>query len=140
MRNSHIAPLITHGAIILIAVVQIVIGVVFMIFPGAFPAALGLPPAPPWTDWMFAMLGARALGFAYGILVARRDLRANATWLIAMVIVQALDWMATIFSVFAGKVTLMQVSTASFLPLLFIAVLAAELLRQRMVDPRIQAR
>ncbi|MGO9672763.1 MAG: hypothetical protein ACLPSF_01080 [Methylocella sp.] len=85
---------------------------------------------------MFAMLGARALGFAYGMIVALRDIRRNASWLAAMIIVQALDWIATILAVLAGKVTLLQVSTASFLPLLFIAALAAELLRQRRFEPR----
>jgi hypothetical protein len=131
MRNTSTSSRVARATILLIAVVQIVLGVLFLLFPAAFPVALGLPPAPRWTDWMFATLGARALGFAYGMLVARRDLVKNASWLVAMIVVQALDWGATVFSVFAGKVTLMQVSTASVLPLLFIAALLWELSRQR---------
>lgn len=131
MQYNRNPSLVARAAIILVAIVQIVLGVIFIVIPGAFPAVLGLPPAPPWTDWMFAMLGARALGFAYGMLVALGDLRRHSSWLVAMIIVQAIDWIGTILAVQSGKVTLAQVSTASFLPLVFIVALAAELLRQR---------
>ena len=120
-----------RATILFVAIVQVVLGLVFLAAPGAFPAALGLPPAPAWTDWMFAMLGARALGFAYGMVVAQRDLARNASWLVAMILVQAIDWVATIASVVAGKVTLAQVSTASFLPLIFIAILGGHILQGR---------
>lgn len=136
ISNARGASLLTRGTITLIAGVQIALGLIFLLSPGQFATLLGLPPAPAWTDWMFAMLGARALGFAYGMIVALRDIRRNASWLAAMIIVQALDWIATILAVLAGKVTFLQVSTASFLPLLFIAALAAELLRQRRSEPR----
>lgn len=61
MQNARSPSLLTRGTIIFIAMVQIILGVVFILSPGAFPAALGLPAAPAWTDWMFAMLGGRAL-------------------------------------------------------------------------------
>ncbi len=122
---------LTRGVIILIAVAQIILGAMFLLAPGSFPALLGLPAAPAWTDWMFAMLGARALGFAYGMLIAQRDVVRYASWLVAMIIVQALDWVATLVALTAGKVTLAQVSTAPFLPILFVAVMAAALLRGR---------
>ena len=66
---------------------------------------------------MFAMLGARALGFAYGMLIAQRDVVRYASWLVAMIIVQALDWVATLVALTAGKVTLAEVSTTPFLPI-----------------------
>jgi hypothetical protein len=135
MRNTHDSSLFTRGILVFIAIVQIILGAVFLLSPGAFPALLGFPAAPAWTDWMFAMLGARALGFAYGMIVAQSDLRRHASWLIAMIGVQALDWIATVLAVYAGKVTLTQVSTASFLPILFIAVIAAELMRRRATEP-----
>ena len=83
---------------------------------------------------MFGMLGARALGFAYGAALALRDARAHTSWLVAIILVQALDWGATIIALVAGKVTLFQVSTASFLPLVFIGVLGAEVLRRRALN------
>lgn len=121
----------TRAVIIFIAIVQIILGVLFLVSPGAFAASLGLPPAPAWTDWMFAMFGARALGFAFGMLVAQRDIARHASWLSAMIVVQALDWIATILALVQGKVTLAQVSTAPFLPILFIAVLGWALWRRR---------
>jgi hypothetical protein len=124
-------PLFTKATIVLIAMVQIALGVIFTLSPGTFPAVMDLPAAPAWTDWIFAQFGARALGFAFGMLLALRDTRRYASWIAAMIGVQAIDWIATILAVTAGKVTLAQVSTAAFLPILFIAVLAAELRRQR---------
>ncbi len=131
MSSSNAPSLLTRGTIALVAVVQIVLGILFTFRPGLFPAMLGLPSAPAWTDWMFAMLGARAFGFAFGMIVALGDLRRHASWLSAMILVQAVDWIATITSVLAGKLTIAQVSTASFLPIAFIGVIAAELIRQR---------
>lgn len=121
---------IARGVIALILIVQLVLGVVFTFAPQAFAHALGLPPAPAWTDWMFAQFGARALGFAYGMRLALRDPRANAGWLRAMVLVQAIDWLGTLAALFAGKVTWLQTSTAPFLPVLFVVVLVLELRRQ----------
>lgn len=121
---------IARGVIVLILIVQLVLGVVFTFAPQAFAHLLGLPPAPAWTDWMFAQFGARALGFAYGMRLALRDPRANAGWLRAMVLVQAIDWLGTLAALFAGKVTWLQTSTAPFLPVLFVVVLVLELRRQ----------
>ncbi|MGO9475232.1 MAG: hypothetical protein ACLPWS_17795 [Rhodomicrobium sp.] len=122
--------LFTKGTIVLIAAVQLAIGVIFTLFPASFPVLVGLPPAPAWTDWIFALFGARALGFAFGMLIALRDVRRHAAWLTAMIGVQAIDWIAAIFALQSGKVGLAQVSTAPFLPVLFIVVLALELRRQ----------
>ena len=129
MQASSVLSFLTRPTIVLIALVQIALGAIFIVSPSAFPSLLGLPAAPAWTDWMFAMLGARALGFAFGMLLALRDIPRHASWLIAMIVVQAFDWVGTVLAVHAGKVTLAQVSTASFLPILFIVVLGAELLR-----------
>ncbi|MDE2578088.1 MAG: hypothetical protein KGL46_04725 [Hyphomicrobiales bacterium] len=125
----------TRGTIVLIMIVQVMLGLVFVITPHSFPSMMGLPPAPGWTDWIFAQFGARALGFAYGMFVALRDLRRHAHWLTAMIIVQVIDWIGTALALYAGSVNLAQVSTAPFLPILFIIVLAQELARQRKTGP-----
>jgi hypothetical protein len=140
MQNSIGPSWFTRATLVLIAVVQVVLGLIFVLSPATFPVLLGLPPAPPWTDWMFAMLGARALGFAYGMLVSLRDIGRHASWLTAMILVQAIDWIGTLLAVQAGKITLYQVSSAAFLPVLFIGVLTAELLRQRKADTSLEAR
>ena len=107
----------------LIALVQLVLGVVFIALPWLFIQAEGLAEPPAWTGWVFAMFGARALGFALGMGLAAWDPARHRSWLPAMVLVQAVDWIGTMAYVLAGSVTLAQVSTASVLPLVFIVVL-----------------
>jgi len=131
MQSVYVPSLFARLANILATVIQVVLGVIFIAFPAAFPPLLGLPAAPAWTDWIFAIFGARALGFAYGMAVSLTDLRRHASWLVGMIVVQAIDWIGTLLAVSAGKVTLAQVSTASFLPVVFILALAFELMRQR---------
>ncbi len=120
----------TSATVGVIAIVQLVLGVVFLGFPEQFPELLGLEHAPGWTDWMFAQFGARSLGFAYGMWLVLRDPRRHSSWIPAMIVVQVLDWVGTVLALVEGKVTLAQVTTAPFLPILFVVVLALELRRQ----------
>lgn len=130
MKNESKGSLLTKSMIILAVLVQIVLGIIFIFSPKAFPSLLGLPSAPAWTDWIFSMFGARALGFAYGMLIAMKDLQRHSSWLMAMIIVQAIDWVGTIFAIHTGKITLMQASTAAFFPVLFVLIFSIELYRQ----------
>lgn len=57
------------------------------------------------------------------ILVAH-DPVANRRWIPAMILVQALDWIVVVGALAAGGVTLGQVATAPFLPILLILGLA----------------
>ncbi len=120
MTNSKAALRYTLG---FIGVVQIVLGLIFIFMPAQFADMLDLEAAPGWALWMFSMFGARALGFGYGMFIAMRDPARHAAWLVAMIGVQAVDWLGTVFYLIDGSVTLMQVSTAPFLPILFIAML-----------------
>lgn len=106
-----------------IGVVQVILGLVFIFLPSQFATMLGLAETPPWALWMFSMFGARALGFAYGMFLAMRDPAQHSGWIRAMIVVQAIDWLATAYFLLNGSVTLMQVSTAAFLPIIFIVVL-----------------
>jgi hypothetical protein len=108
-----------------------VLGVVFALAPTQFSSMLGLAAAPVWVYWMFWMFSARALGFAYGMFLAARDPVRHIHWIQAMIGVQAIDWLATMYFVLTGAVTLAQVSTASFLPLIFIAMLVKFYPRQQ---------
>lgn len=108
--------------LIIIGIVQLVLGGIFLI-PGLFQQMIGLDEAPEWVNWIFAMLGARALGFAYGMFVAAREPARHMAWIRAMIGVQAIDWVGTIAYLVSGTVTLAQVTTAAFLPIVFIAIL-----------------
>jgi len=114
-----------------IGVVQLFLGLVFIFLPMQFASLVGLSSTPPWALWMFAMFGARALGFAYGMFVAMRDPARHSAWIRAMIVVQAIDWIDTMYFLMNGSVTLMQVTTAAFLPIIFIAVLVGMYPRNR---------
>lgn len=119
----------------LIAVVQFALGLGFALAPESAAAALGLGPvAPAWAQWLLGMMAARCLGFGYGMWVVARAPLAHRAWLLAMVGVQLVDWLVTWKYVLLGGVTLAQVSTASFLPLLFVLVLGAGLAQRRAVE------
>ena len=106
-----------------IAIVQLVLGVGFLIAPEGMASALGLAVVPGWANWMFGMMAARFLGYGYGMLVAARAPSPSLPWLRSMVIIQLIDWGVTVKYLMSGAVTLAQVNTASFLPLVFIALL-----------------
>ncbi|MBI3563032.1 MAG: hypothetical protein HY080_15085 [Gammaproteobacteria bacterium] len=106
-----------------IAAVQSLLGVAFLLVPGQTTPLLGLSTAPGWTHWLFGMMAARFLGFGYGMALAARDPLANLAWIKAMMVIQAIDWIVTLYYLSAGAVTLAQVTTASFLPVIFVMLL-----------------
>lgn len=110
--------------LITIGIFQLVLGVLFLAAPRGTASLLELAPAAPaWANWLFAMMAARFLGYAYGMFVAARDPRQHRTWIDTMIVIQAIDWITTLTYLTAGDVTLRQVTTASFMPALFIAAL-----------------
>ena len=121
--------------LVLIGVIQIALGLVFLI-PNAFSSLLGLPDAPSWATWMLTMFSARAFGFGYGMLLASRDPARHRTWIVAMIGVQALDWVSTIAYLATGTLTLSTVTTAAFLPLVFIGVLWRAPNRETVLRPQ----
>ncbi len=113
---------IVRPTLVIIGIVQIVLGAAFLV-PNAFASLLGLPDAPAWATWMLVMFSARAFGFGFGMLLASRDPRRHRSWIVAMIGVQAVDWLGTMAYVLTGTLTLATVTTAAFLPLVFIGVL-----------------
>jgi hypothetical protein len=110
--------------LITIGIFQLVLGALFLAAPATTARLLGLQPAAPaWATWLFAMMAGRFLGYAYGMFAAARAPWARRTWINTMIVIQAIDWLATIGYLSAGQLTLRQVSTAAFMPVLFIAAL-----------------
>jgi len=107
----------------MIAVIQVILGVLMIFVPAQFADFSGLAEAPEWTAWLFAMFGARCLGYAVGLFAALREPLANRLWLQTMIGIQAIDWIATIAYLAAGTVTIGQVKTAAIAPLFFVLVL-----------------
>jgi hypothetical protein len=69
------------------------------------------------------MMAARFLGYGYGMWIAARNPQAARPWITSMIAVQIMDWGVTLKYLALGAVTLAQVGTASFLPLLFVVCL-----------------
>ena len=109
--------------LVVVGIAQIFFGVAFTFAPAKFSAMLGLSPAPQWAYWMFSMFGARCFAFAYGMWLAMRNPIKNIHWIQAMIVVQIVDWLGTLYYLANGGITLAQVASASYLPLIFIILL-----------------
>lgn len=115
--------LILQITLVVVGIAQLFFGAAFTFAPQQFSAMLGLPEAPQWSYWMFSMFGARAFAFAYGMFLAARNPERHAHWIWAMIGVQAVDWAGTLVYLLKGSLTLAQVSSAAYLPAIFIALL-----------------
>jgi hypothetical protein len=111
-------------ALALIGTFQLALGLVFLAAPARTAGILGLRPAAPgWANWLFAMMAGRFLGYAYGMFAAARRPERATTWIDTMIVIQAIDWIATLAHLVVGDVSLRQVTTASFMPALFVGAL-----------------
>lgn len=115
---------ILRSTLIIIGVFQLALGLLFTVTP-AYANDLFRIAAdePAWVDWLFIMLGARFLGFAYGMFMASRDPVRHVAWINAMIVVQAIDWLGTVGYLVSGAVSITQVSTAAVAPVAFVAVM-----------------
>ncbi|MFJ9369650.1 hypothetical protein ACIRRA_35255 [Nocardia sp. NPDC101769] len=110
--------------LMVIAVSQLVLGVLFVAAPTLVHTIFQFTPAEPgWADWLMVMMGGRFLGFAYGMFLAARDPRKHVAWINAMILVQAIDWIATMAHLATGDVRLMQVPTTAVMPVVAVAAL-----------------
>jgi hypothetical protein len=111
--------------LIVIGIFQLLLGLVFLLAPVQVADLLGLrPAAPAWADWLFAMMAVRFLGYAYGMFVAARAPELHTSWIDTMIVIQLVDWVATLAYLSTGSLHFSQVTTASFMPALFISGLA----------------
>jgi len=124
---------ILRPTLIFIGIVQLILGSIFLFAPQQFGAMFNLQQAPEWVYWLFSMMGARFLGFALGMFFAARQPYQNRYWIAVMVAIQAVDWFGTLFYLSTGAVTLSTVTTAAFLPIIFIAVLVLQFPRNATV-------
>jgi len=106
-----------------IGLIQILLGLVFLLIPRQYAEFMKLPEIPVWGLWLFAMMAARFIGYGIGMMVASRDPIKHQLWIDTMIGIQCIDWIATLIFLFTEKLTLADVTTAAFLPPIFIAVL-----------------
>jgi hypothetical protein len=73
-------------AVAIMVIVHAVMGVILIGFPSVFAGMHSVNAVSGWTKWVLALLGARALAFAFGMLLALRDPDRHRSWLIATVL------------------------------------------------------
>ena len=117
-----------------IGIVQIVLGLTFLLTPTMYPKMVNLAKAPDWVSWILIFTSARMIGFGVAMFIAAQDPIKHKLWIQIMIGLQALDWTGTVFYIVLGAVTLVQVSTASFLPLIFIGLLLYSYPRSKSVS------
>jgi hypothetical protein len=123
--------------LIIIGLFQLVLGLAFLLAPATTADLFGLTPAaPPWANWLLAMMAARFLGFAYGMFVAFRDPGGwGLAWINAMIGIQAVDWIVTLGYLTTGTLSITQVTTAAVAPPLFVIALVVFHPRRRRAVP-----
>jgi hypothetical protein len=72
--------------LIVIGIFQLLVGVPLLAAPTFAAATLHLTPAAPaWANWLFPMMGARFIGYGYGMFAAARAPPERVAWIDAMI-------------------------------------------------------
>ena len=106
-----------------IGIVQIGLGLSFLLTPKMYPQMVNLAQAPDWVNWMLSFGSIRMIGFGIGMFIAAQDSIKYKALIQIMIGLQIMDWIGTVLYISLGAVTLAQVSTASFLPIIFLVLL-----------------
>ncbi len=72
-------------------------------------------------NWLFIMMGARFLGYGFGMFAAARDPLAHLTWINTMIVIQIADWVSTIGYLIVRDISFGSVAPAAVLPVVFVS-------------------
>lgn len=90
----------------IVGVVQIVLGILYLVFPQEFLRALGHSVPMDDINYPFGMLAARFLAYGVGMFVIARAPDKHAFWIKNMVFIQVVDLAVGIFYTATGTVAL----------------------------------
>lgn len=90
----------------IVGVVQIVLGILYLVFPQAFLRAIGHSVPMDDINYPFGMLAARFLAYGVGMFVIARAPDKHAFWIKNMVFIQMVDLAVGIFYTIKGTVAL----------------------------------
>jgi len=112
-----------QGLLIVIGVVQLVLGIGFLLAPSALMGAMGLSVPPHDVDYMLGMLGARFVAYGIGMFWIARDPEQNLFWIYNMMLIQILDLAVGVVYTMNGTVPLAVSAFPMFNATLFIILL-----------------
>ncbi len=107
----------------LIGIVQLILGIGFLVAPSAFLVLMGLSASVPDNNYMFGMLAARFLAYGVGMFAIARAPEENRFWINNMILIQVIDLAAGLFYTFTGVVNWMNVVFPMFNATVFIVLL-----------------
>ena len=90
----------------LIAAIQMLLGMLYLLAPQWLLAQMGHSAAPPDLVYPLGMLAARFIAYGIGLWVASRDVAAHRLWIRLMVLIQLVDLGAGVVATATGTVPL----------------------------------
>lgn len=106
-----------------VGVLQLVLGTVYLLAPGALTEWMKLSPAPHDANYAYGMLASRFIAYGIGMFVIANDPIHNIFWIKNMILIQVIDLGVGIFYTASGVLSL----SSSAFPM-FNAILIAGLL------------
>jgi hypothetical protein len=107
----------------LIGVVQLVLGVGFLIVPGAVVAWMGLSAIPTDINYLFGMLAARFIAYGAGMFIIAREPVKNIFWINNMILIQLIDLAVGLLYTINGTLTLAVSAFPMFNAMIFAVLL-----------------
>lgn len=114
----------------LIAFIQMLLGMLYLLAPQWLLAQMGHSAAPPDLVYPLGMLAARFIAYGVGLWVASRDVTAHRLWIRLMVLIQLVDLGAGVVATATGAVPL-SLSAFPMFNAVWIAAVCAWLGRER---------
>ena len=96
----------TYYLLRLIAFIQMLLGMLYLLAPQWLLAQMGHSVAPPDLVYPLGMLAARFIAYGVGLWVASRDVTAHRLWIRLMVLIQLVDLGAGVVATATGTVPL----------------------------------
>lgn len=107
----------------IIGVVQLILGIGFLVAPSPFLVLMGLSAPAPDNNYMFGMLAARLLAYGFGMFAIARAPEENQFWINNMILIQIIDLAAGLFYTFTGVVNIANALFPMFNATVFIVLL-----------------
>jgi len=107
----------------IIGIVQLVLGVLFLVAPQAIIGWMGLTIPAADAGYILGMLAARFIAYGIGMFYIARNPQGNRFWINNMILIQVIDLAVGLFYTLNGTITLSVSAFAMFNATVFIILL-----------------